>query len=130
MKKVIKLFEAIIDINIPLMLLIFGITSRLFYNSVDDSGGWGGLAIAAIIFGSIIWIAIVKLVAAILSKFIQKDIGKIIIAILNLFVYQYIFASLTNENAFIVISIATITIYILYLILIKEIFSKNQSINA
>jgi|GEM_PF-2489689 len=133
MKKVLKVFESLIDISFPLMILLYGMIGSLVYTPVDDNGGYGGLAIAAILIGAIIWIGIVKLINYIINIFVKKDIYrdiiKIIFAVLNIFIYDYTLSSVINDEIFIVIPIIIIVIFILYLIFIKKKLEGEKSQN-
>jgi hypothetical protein len=124
MKKVFKIFESLIDISFPLMILLYGMIGNLVYTPTEDTSGYGSLAVAAIFIGAIIWIGIIKLIEYIINIFVKKDIYKdiikIIFVVVNIFIYNYTLSSVINDDIFTKISIMIIGIFILYLIFVKR----------
>ena len=113
-KNIYNLLSKIIHILTPLIILIYSIYESIIYKKGSDSGGFGGLALSLNIMISIGWLFIilffVYLSNMICKKEISKRIVKLIISIINVFIWCSNSGLLLNNSIIIIFNILLIVI--------------------
>lgn len=113
-KNIYNVLSKIIHILTPLIILICSIYENIIYKKGSDSGGLGGLAIALNIMISIGWLFIILFVVylsnMICKKKISKRIVKLIISIINVFIWCFNSSILLNNSIIVIFNILLIII--------------------
>lgn len=116
-KNIYNVLSKFIHVLTPLIILIYSIYESIIYDKNSDPGGLGGLAIALNIMISIGWLFIILFVVylsnMICKKEIYKRIVKLIISIINVFIWC--------TNSSILLSNSIIVIFNILLIIITGI---------
>ena len=113
-KNIYNVLSKFIHILTPLIILICSIYKNIIYKKGSDSGGLGGLAIALNIMISIGWLFIILflfyLFNMICKKEISKRIVKLIISIINVFIWCFNSSILLNNSIIVIFNILLIII--------------------
>ena len=113
-KNIYNVLSKFIHILTPLIILICSIYESIIYKKGSDSGGLGGLAIALNIMISIGWLFIILFVVylsnMICKKEISKRIVKLIISIINVFIWCFNSSILLNNSIIVIFNILLIII--------------------
>lgn len=114
-KNIYNVLNKFIHVLTPLTILICSIIYRsIIYKKASDSGGFGGLAIALNIMISIGWLFIILFVVylsnMICKKEIYKRIVKLIISIINVFIWCTNSSILLNNSIIVIFNILLIII--------------------
>ena len=113
-KNIYNVLSKFIHILTPLIILICSIYENIIYKKGSDSGGLGGLAIALNIMISIGWLFIILFVVylsnMICKKEISKRIVKLIISIINVFIWCFNSSILLNNSIIVIFNILLIII--------------------
>ena len=108
-KNIYNVLSKFIHVLTPLIILICSIYESIIYKKGSDSGGLGGLAIALNIMISIGWLFIILFVVylsnMICKKEIYKRIVKLIISIINVFIWCSNSGLLLNNSIMVILSI-------------------------
>ena len=113
-KNIYNVLSKFIHVLTPLIILIYSIYESIIYKKGSDSGGFGGLAIALNIMISIAWLFIILFVVylsnIICKKEIYKRIVKLIISIINIFIWCFNSSILLNNSIIVIFNILLIII--------------------
>ena len=113
-KNIYNVLSKFIHVLTPLIILICSIYENIIYKKGSDSGGLGGLAIALNIMISIGWLFIILFVVylfnMICKKEIYKRIVKLIISIINVFIWCFNSSILLNNSIIVIFNILLIII--------------------
>ena len=113
-KNIYNVLSKFIHILTPLIILICSIYESIIYKKASDPGGYGSLAIALNIMISIGWLFIVLFVVylsnMICKKEISKRIVKLIISIINVFIWCFNSSILLNNSIIVIFNILLIII--------------------
>ena len=113
-KNIYNVLSKFIHVLTPLIILICSIYENIIYKKGSDSGDFGSLAIALNIMISIGWLFIVLFVVylsnMICKKEISKGIVKLIISIINLFIWCFNSSILLNNSIIVIFNILLIII--------------------
>lgn len=113
-KNIYNVLSKFIHVLTPLIILICSIYESIIYKKGSDSGGFGGLAIALNIMISIGWLFIVLFVVylsnMICKKEISKRIIKLIISIVNIFIWYLNSSILLHYPILVIFNILLIVI--------------------
>lgn len=113
-KNIYNVLSKFIHILTPLIILIYSIYESIIYKKASDSGGFRGLAIALNIMISIGWLFIILFVVylsnMICKKEISKRIVKLIISIINVFIWCFNSSILLNNSIIVIFNILLIII--------------------
>ena len=113
-KNIYNVLSKFIHILTPLIILICSIYESIIYKTASDPGGYGSLAIALNIMISIGWLFIVLFVVylsnMICKKEISKRIVKLIISIINVFIWCTNSSILLNNSIIVIFNILLIII--------------------
>ena len=114
-KNIYNVLSKFIHVLTPLIILICSIIYRsIIYDKNSDPGGLGGLAIALNIMISIGWLFIILFVVylsnMICKKEIYKRIVKLIISIINVFIWCTNSSILLNNSIIVIFNILLIII--------------------
>lgn len=114
-KNIYNVLSKFIHVLTPLTILICSIIYRsIIYKKASDPGGLGGLAIALNIMISIGWLFIILFVVylsnMICKKEISKRIVKLIISIINVFIWCFNSSILLNNSIIVIFNILLIII--------------------
>ena len=113
-KNIYNVLSKFIHVLTPLIILICSIYESIIYKKGSDSGGFGSLAIALNIMISIGWLFIILFVVylsnMICKKEIYKRIVKLIISIINVFIWCTNSSILLNNSIIVIFNILLIII--------------------
>lgn len=113
-KNIYNVLSKFIHVLTPLIILICSIYESIIYKKASDPGGFGGLAIALNIMISIGWLFIILFVTYLCNilckKEIYKRIVKLIISIINVFIWCTNSSLLLNNSIIVIFNILLIII--------------------
>lgn len=129
-EKIYNILNKFIHIITPLIILIYTYFSNINYNSTQDHGGWGGLAMATIILSSIAWILAILFIVFVFNYFLKKEsskrIVKLIISILNIIIWVNIFHLLYIDELLLILNILLVIITTILLFFNIQKVRKNE----